>query len=61
MFISGRFPLSVSNTYSFTKLFINDDMPEINHFKERLVTYNYISCHLFGWVYKPLLSLTNTR
>ncbi|XP_039684531.1 uncharacterized protein [Medicago truncatula] len=32
----GRYPLSVSNTYSFTKLFINDDMPEINMFRESL-------------------------
>jgi hypothetical protein len=33
--VVGRFPLSISNTYSFTKLFINDDIPEINQFRER--------------------------
>jgi hypothetical protein len=31
----GRFPLSVSNTYSFTKLSINENIPEINLFRER--------------------------
>jgi len=35
--ISGRFPLSISNTYSFTKLFINEDIPEINQFREMSV------------------------
>lgn len=39
MINSGKYPLSVSNTYSFTRLFINDDIPEINRFKERLVTH----------------------
>jgi len=33
----GRFPLSVSNTYSFTKVFLNDNILEINLFRERLV------------------------
>lgn len=32
----GRFPLSVSNTYSFTKLFINENIAEINAFRESL-------------------------
>lgn len=33
--IIGRFPLSISNTYSFTKLFINNNIAEINQFRER--------------------------
>lgn len=32
----GRFPLSVSNTYGYTKLFINDDVAEMMEFKECL-------------------------
>ncbi|RHN74002.1 putative nucleic acid-binding protein [Medicago truncatula] len=32
----GRYPLSVSNTYSFTKMFLNDNIPEINLFRESL-------------------------
>ncbi|AES98119.1 plant OB fold protein, putative [Medicago truncatula] len=32
----GRFPLSVSNTYTFTKLYINEDIHEINLFKGSL-------------------------
>lgn len=48
---SGRYPLSVSNTYSFTKLFINDDMPEINMFRERLVTLNQSCVFLLYSVY----------
>jgi len=51
----GRFPLSVSNTYSFTKLFINENIAEINLFRERyliittllLIKYNiYIQMQL---------------
>jgi len=34
---SGRFPLSVSNTYGFTKLYINEDIHEINLFRGRFV------------------------
>lgn len=48
---SGRYPLSVSNTYSFTKLFINDDMPEINMFRKRLVTLNQSCVFLLYSVY----------
>ncbi|KEH22461.1 plant OB fold protein, putative [Medicago truncatula] len=32
----GKFPLSVTNTYGVTKLFINDNIAEINAFKENL-------------------------
>lgn len=32
----GRYPLSVSNTYGYTRLFINDNLPEINNFKDSL-------------------------
>lgn len=32
----GRYPLSVSNTYSFTKLYINDDIDEIKLFRDSL-------------------------
>ena len=35
--ITGRFPLSVSNTYTYTRLSINEDIREINLFKGRFV------------------------
>ncbi|KEH41796.1 hypothetical protein MTR_1g054840 [Medicago truncatula] len=38
----GRFPLSVSNTYSYTKLFINADIPEINQFRASLPKYEQV-------------------
>jgi len=37
----GRYPLSVTNTYGVTKLLINEDVAEIQHFKEK-----YVSVHL---------------
>jgi hypothetical protein len=39
---TGRFPLSVSNTYGYTKLYINDNIPEINLFKARLVVVIFV-------------------
>jgi len=35
---AGRFPLSVLNTYCYTKLFINDDVAEMMEFKEWLLS-----------------------
>ncbi|AES89115.1 plant OB fold protein, putative [Medicago truncatula] len=39
----GRFPLSVSNTYTFTKLYINEDIHEINLSREVCLERNKIS------------------
>jgi hypothetical protein len=33
----GQYPLTVSNTWSTTKLFINDDIKEIVEFKKRYI------------------------
>jgi hypothetical protein len=39
--ILGKYPLTISNTWSTTKLFINDGVPEILEFKKRLfIVYN---------------------
>jgi hypothetical protein len=34
----GKFPLTVSNTWSTTELFINEGLPEIDAFKKKLVS-----------------------
>lgn len=52
---AGRFPQSVSDTYCYTKLFINDDVAEMMEFKEWLLFLKVTS----KFVYTYVLSYAN--
>lgn len=45
----GVYPITITNTWQGSKLFINESLPEIQHFKKELV----LVC-LLGFQHKPL-------